>query len=125
MSNLELFRLRTEGGLGLKLPSGYAEALRASTLLDMTDDAFATSLFLTRLRQTHEKSLPEGVPVVMCKLYEEEILELAAQEGARQDVERKGRRIGRIKRLYEERLKAFTHEKAGRDGERRMRRTAH
>ena len=57
--------------------------------------------------------------------YEEEILELAAQEGARQEEGRKGRRIGRIKRLYEERLKAFTHEKAGRDGERRMRRTAH
>ena len=45
MSNLDLFRPEIEGGLGLKLPSAYAEALRTSTLLDMTDEALATSLF--------------------------------------------------------------------------------
>ena len=65
-------------------------------------------------------------PKSQCKqLYEEEILELAAKEGARPQAEGKGRRIGRIKRLYEDRLKAFTHEKAGRDGDMKIMQTAH
>ena len=126
MSNLELFRPKRDGGLGLKLPSAYAEALRTSPLLDMTDESFATSLFLTRLRQTHENTLPEGIPRVTCKqLYEEEVLELAAKEGARPEAEGKDRRKGRIKRLYEERLKTFTNAQSGRDGELKMKRTAH
>ena len=63
--------------------------------MSMTDEVFATSLFLTRLRQTHENTLPKGIPKVTCKqLYEEEVLELAPKEGARPEAEGKDRRKG-------------------------------
>ena len=104
----------------------YARALRTSTLLDMTDEKFATSLFLKRLRQTHENTLPAGIPKVNCKqIYEPEMLELAAKEEARPEAEGRDKRIGRTKRIYEDELRDFTHEQEGGVGSRKQKRTAH
>ena len=116
MTNLDLLKTKEEGGAGLIWPLGYADATRAAAVLDMSNPVMSVSLLMRRLRETYEARLPKGIHPIKHKLYEDRILKMAQKEEQEGRGDGVGKKAGRIKRLYRERLKEITHEKEDGDG---------